>query len=58
MLNMDAYMQLHHKMNDVENKVFAETRKALARWRESGSYLQDMIDFQLTTTSHVQRALK
>ncbi|MBN1464950.1 hypothetical protein JXA02_04265 [candidate division KSB1 bacterium] len=53
-----ACLALQRKLNDVENQVFVDTRKALARWRQSDDHLQDMINFQMMTTSQVYRALK
>ncbi|MBN1560342.1 hypothetical protein JW998_08830 [candidate division KSB1 bacterium] len=57
-LNATAFLQLANKLHEVENKVFAETRKALSRWRQSDHHLQDMTDFQFQTAEHIYRVLK
>ncbi|MBN1481844.1 hypothetical protein EH223_05835 [candidate division KSB1 bacterium] len=57
-VDTNALLALRSRMDQIENSVFVETRKALARWREQSSYLQDMIDFQMTTAAFVYRSLK
>lgn len=57
-MDKNAAIALQSRINVIENSVFVETRKALARWREQNSYLPDMIDFQKKTAAFVYRSLK
>lgn len=56
-LNTEALVELRAILDPIENIIFVETRKALSRWRTQNDYLQDMIDFQMTTAAHVVESL-
>ncbi len=51
--NTRTFVTIRAQLDPLENIVFAETRKALSRWREKKNYLQDMIEFQMNTAAHV-----
>jgi hypothetical protein len=57
-LDTRAYLELKSTLNEVETKVFVETRKALSRWRNQNDYLQDMTAFQSSTASFIYKSLK
>ena len=57
-LDTRNYLEIKSRLNEVENKVFAETRKALARWRNQDDYLQDMTAFQASTAAFIYNSLK
>jgi hypothetical protein len=56
-MNTEKLFALRAELDPIENIIFAETRKALSRWRTQSDYHQEMIDFQMTTAAHVVESL-
>ncbi len=45
-------------LNDAEEKIFKQTQRALATWRQQPNHLQNMLEFQTQTALWATRAIK